>query len=400
MPKPSPPYLEQPRSIVTNEGIVSKNETPPNLSYPVTSRYSVEYIAHLRKSIHDIITRRYLNNNPNFETVPENILQPMFELYDELFFNNQLSQMMSRTKTQLILQFNNRLTSSGGQCSSKECVYTIELSQPIMLNTFRKGEKSHTSNGLQCYNRLDCIMNVFEHELIHFIIGMTHKHIKGDPIYKSHGLYFVHLMRAYFGHTEFKHSLNRETIYNPGKKEDFKVGDIVSYKSKTGNVVTGKISKLNPTRAIIGDQSVGYQILQLAKDVKEKEIEETGDIRTSPIFTQPVSHFRVGDIISYTIKGETSTDIIKSVNPKTYGIPGFKIHKSIVRAATPEERNRFLSNNTIKQDKTRSDFYLGQSVKFTSFKTGQVVRGTIDKLNPTRAVVGIFTVPYNMLSAL
>lgn len=48
--------------------------------------------------------------------------------------------------------------------------------------------------------------------------------------------------------------------------------------------------------------------------------------------------------------------------------------------------------------KTKADFHVGQTIQFRYSKTGQIVTGIIEKLNPTRAVVGQYTVPYAMLT--
>ena len=390
-------------------------ETPPNLSYPVRSNYSLDYIASLRKIIHDTISNHYLGlqpgtpegslgNNSNFETMPQ-ILEQLFALYDQLFFRNQLTEIINKDKIQLNLGYSDKLTRTGGYCDRKGCVYSIRLSQPIMLGTFRKGEKSHSANGLQCYNRLACLMNVFEHELVHFVVEITHGHVKRDTIYKSHGLYFQQLVQAYFGHTEFKHALTRN-IEKPGKKEDFNIGDTVSYESKTGEIITGVIVKLNPTRAVVGTVSVPYTILRQAtqEEIDDNTMNMLGEKVATLTIGQRIPgayNFHVGDIVSYTNKGQiTNTGRISKINPKNIVIGQYKVPHQLVRAATEDERNRFLFSPEaqLPKEKTKIDFYLGQTVQFKDSKTGQTIIGTIQKLNPTRAVVGTYTVPYTMLT--
>ena len=217
----------QPTKIMTDKQITrpkaptpQHGEHPPNLSYPVTSTYTLPYIAFLRETIHDAIATNYLNGNPNFDQITTNFLQKMFQMYDRMFFGDKLDQIMKQKNTQLTVEFSDRLTKTGGKCSNNGCHYTIKLSQPIITGTFRKGEKLHMANGLECYNRLECLMNIFEHELIHFVIGITHGHIEKDAVYGSHGEYFKQLVKVYFGHTAYKHALllNIET---PGKREDW-----------------------------------------------------------------------------------------------------------------------------------------------------------------------------------
>jgi len=382
-----PIITRQPLQLIVNQ--VKHNENAPNLSYPVKSTYSSDHINFLRTSIHDHINKHDLGGNANFETIPD-ILDKLFRLYDEIFFKKQLSEIVAKDKIQLLFNYSDKLTKTGGHCERNGCIYTIKLSQPIILGTFRNGEKVHISNGLQCYDRLACLMNLFEHELIHFAIFITHGHVKQNTIYKAHGLYFQQLMMAYFGHTEFKHSLTKK-IEKAGKREDFNLNDIVSYESNTGETVTGRIIKLNPKRAIVGKMTVPYTILRPAS--KEEEINK------NELITNLTEHsLKVGDIVSYEIGGNLTTGRIDRINPKTYLIGNYKVSKPLIRLATESEKQRFLLSPDALQRKTRNDFYIGQSVKFTHSKTGDIITGTIQKLNPTRVVVNQYTVPYAMLS--
>ncbi|CAH6419910.1 Hypothetical protein HVR_LOCUS984 [uncultured virus] len=423
---PTQPFLFQawdPTELDPSRNLRFQDEPAPNLSYPVLSNYSDNYINYLRQTIHQTLGQQYLGNNPNFE-IPPNILQVMFTLYDDLFFKKQLTEIMARNHIQLNMVYGDKLTKTGGYCDRNGCVFTIKLSSPIILNTFRKGEKFHISNGLQCYDRLACLMNVFEHELIHFLIEIVHGHTKGDPIYKSHGIFFQQLMRSYFGHTEFRHTLNKN-IETPGKREDFRVGDYVTYQSKKGAMVTDRVNQLNPKTADVGKMRVPYPLLRLATVEETTKATPTVDelgiqlgtlnlgpttSPTTPTITHTTSPttptinqrgFREGDIISYTSKGQVTTGRISKVNVKTYSIGKYNVPMTMVRAATDDERNRFLrSPEAGVVEKTRADFYTGQTVQFTSSKTGQVVTGIIEKLNPARAVISGYTVPYAMLRAV
>lgn len=402
------------QALKVDKPIIQKpcqTEIPPNLTYPVTSKYTVQHIEYTRHLIHDSVTATHLGNNPNFEVPPE-ILQYLFEMYDNLFFGSKLSTHMKEHKIHLTFSYSTKMTRIAGYCKIKDQSYEIKLSQPIMSNTFRNGENMHMSNGLKCYDRLDCLMNVFEHELIHFVIGIINckdgksGHIKGDPIYKSHGVYFQQLMKAYFGHTEFTHRLHEDGNKHMGKRNDFVLGQYVTYKSKDGSKVFGKIDKLNPKRAVVGNMSVPYEILMPASEYHMNETPSP----TQTQYTQPPNHgtggqgpcnkFKVGDIITYTHETVgTVTARITQVNPKTYYLGRTVISRGMARIPTPEEETRFLQTPSANiREKTRNDFHVGQIVSFTHSKTGEVITGPILKLNPSRAQLTNHTVPYCMLS--
>jgi hypothetical protein len=422
----------------------TQGELPPNLSYPVTSSYTPGYIDYLRQSIHDAITENYLGGNPNFNVIPD-ILEQMYTIYDQMFFDSQLSGITTKNNVNLTLQFSDKLTKTGGSCDKKRCVYIIKISQPIILDTFKHGESFHISNGLKCYDRLECLMNVFEHELMHFVVGITHGHVSKDPIYKAHGLYFQQLVRSYFGHTKFHHELihtGRNTEIT-GKKEDFSEHDYVTYRSKKGFLVTGQILKLNPKRAVVDNMTVPYSMLQHATDSerqiylnsrntqqipnsptrkptltlsdlmpwdepKTNEIVDPGAVDVIPynpnpilnqvINTQPQQHpvRKVGDIVTFSTKTGPITDRIVRVNDKTLSIGQYRVGKGLIRDPTNEELNKFLTKPAT-ANRTRSDFYIGQHVSSVPDRKGTVIHGVIEKLNPSRAVVNGYSIPYHML---
>jgi hypothetical protein len=372
-----------------NETLDVKTETSPNLSYPVKSKYTSNYITFLRNKIHNTITTDYLFGNPNFTKAP-NVLNKLFDLYDLLFFKNTLKELINKHKVKLDVTYNSRLSVTGGFCKHTGSCYTIEIADSVILGTFQKGEKLHMAGGLNCYNRLECLMAIFEHELIHFIIGITHGHVKGDPIYKSHGKYFKSLLFAYFGQTETKHSLLL-TIDIPGKKEDFKVGDIVSFTSRKRGLITGKIIKMNPQKAIVGQFSVRYAFLKHASETDINTVQVSVPTVVNP------HNFKIGDIVSYAVKGETYTSKVIKVNAKTYTLDQHKISHILATPATKEQCNKYSEQQKSSPKQLSSnDFRVGQKVQFKS-KTGEIVVGTIDKLNPKRAVVGRYAVPYQML---
>ncbi|CAK7994751.1 Hypothetical protein POVR1_LOCUS275 [uncultured virus] len=309
------------------------------LRYPVRTFLLPENIAKKRKQIKDA-----LSCSPNFDAeLPSNsvaILDQLFQLYDRVFFSSSISDLMRQKNYQLAIRYNSRLTKTGGHCKKiSSSTYDIEIATHVVLGTFRHGEKSYSSNGLLCYDRLDCLMNVFEHELVHYFIMITHGHIKGDPVYKSHGLYFQQLVKAYFGHTAFRHALLSK-IEEVGKPEDFKVDDCVTFTWKDGSLTTGKIMKLNPKRAVV--------FLSAQKSVS----------------------------VSYIMMRVATASEIKSFE-----------------AASLRDGTKSL----VDEPRTRDDFRQGQNVQYINSKTGIMVKGQISKLNPVRAVVGQVTVPYHML---
>lgn len=86
-------------------------------------------------------------------------------------------------------------------------------------------EMSLSINGLQCYNRLECYISIFEHELTYLIIMIFCPKL-------GHTETFIHIVNNLYGHTEYKHMLSYgdyETLkLNIDKiKTNIEIGDYV-----------------------------------------------------------------------------------------------------------------------------------------------------------------------------
>lgn len=106
--------------------------------------------------------------------------------------------------------------------------------------------------------------------------------------------------------------------------------------------------------------------------------------------------FNVGDVVSYTGKGGIMTGVINKVNPKTYQIGTTRVPHQMVRRATTNEIQTVSPTATTVA--TKNNFYVGQEVQFEH--KGQLYRGQISKLNPAKATIGIYHVPYVSLMAV
>ena len=116
-----------------------------------------------RRLIYDEILKNYLKGDPNFETIP-NILPILFNLYDTLFYHGKLKDIITRKNIHVMFDYGTRLTKISNKCTNKGCFYTIRISQPITLENFQN------NNELQCNDRLECLLYIFEKELENFII--------------------------------------------------------------------------------------------------------------------------------------------------------------------------------------------------------------------------------------
>lgn len=166
----------------------------------------------------------------------------MFDFYNEHFFDDSITAK---------IELSNRMTKTIGKFCPSDM--KIVFSEIQAMNVFNKGQREHESGGIKVYDRVMFLQLVMEHEMVHAAVfksqSMKNKNLN-PAILKSHGTFFRDLIRALFGHTEIKCKMH-DTCVPQKCREDFMIGQMVSFKSKDGVVVTGKMIKRNPKTSTI-----------------------------------------------------------------------------------------------------------------------------------------------------
>ena len=238
---------------------------PPEIEYPSTDQIPKDLILYKRNKIKAQILAHNFNNCPNFTQLSVKNLHYLYQLYDFEFFNNKLNHHLLLTNGLLLFDISDRMTKTAGKCKSiKELhssgistsTYSIKISTAIILDTFVSKNSPLACNGLLCKDRIDCLMIVFEHELMHFVIRSNINISEPSAIYSSHGKLFKQLVYAYFNHTGVTHGL-LDIIVDKGQ---FKIGDSVKFTLSKQGLITGTIKKLNPKRAVIETVEATYYV--------------------------------------------------------------------------------------------------------------------------------------------
>ncbi|MBU0550990.1 SprT-like family protein [Myxococcota bacterium] len=137
-----------------------------------------------------------------FEAIADEDLALLFGLYDELFFQGGLRGAL---RGPLTLRLSKRMTRNGGKTILRrigdEVSYEIVLSSTLLFQSFRDVERTIKVNGLICGDRLDALMRVFEHELVHLLefIRWGASSCREAP--------FQRLAHDLFGHSDHFHQL-------------------------------------------------------------------------------------------------------------------------------------------------------------------------------------------------
>lgn len=202
------------------------------------------------------IAERLLQNSstiltPNFSEITEEDVQNLFNSYDELYFDDVLKRTLGDTP--LKFRVSSRMTRAGGKTGAwrkSRCApierFEIVISSTLLLQTFHKDQTDRPIHvtGLECHNRLDALMRVMEHELIHLseLLGWDYSSCSQDR--------FQTFAWQTFGHTNHQHELitPREHAASQGIKSGTWVRFAAEGKSLEGivNRVTRRATVLVP----------------------------------------------------------------------------------------------------------------------------------------------------------
>jgi len=218
-----------------------------------TLQYRPQRIAELRQQVRDRMLRESpCTRQPNFIRVSAADLLLLYRLYDELFFNGVIqSMLMDKTHRPLALKVSQAMTSSGGRTlrlrrrdlsGALQTHYEIAISARLLFNSFKNNDRSIHVSGQLCTDRLDAMMRIMEHELVHLIEMLSF----GDSSCKK--TRFLTIADRIFGHTHAAHRLitPRERAATEHK---LRSGDEVEFTFE-GQTLRGRINRIN-TRATV-----------------------------------------------------------------------------------------------------------------------------------------------------
>ncbi len=179
----------------------------------------------------------------NFTAISTADLRLLFDLYYEEFFEAD-----TRSYWNVGFSLSKRMTRTAGKViySRKDKFCEIRIASTLLFRLdFTDPEKFYIVNGIKCYTRLDCLMRVFEHEIVHIFeyIACGNSNCS-QPRFKD-------MVYNLFRHTGTKHEMN------PAKKEPvpvgtFKPGDHVRFIYR-GTVIEGTIKGIRKRATVLGE---------------------------------------------------------------------------------------------------------------------------------------------------
>jgi hypothetical protein len=113
----------------------------------------------------------------NFTCVHPVDIEQIFDLYDQLFFENGCRNLLSDTP--LSFRLSRRMTRSGGKTSRREIrdfigkvvnkEYEVAVSETLLFQAFEGNHRPVVICGIECENRLEALQRIMEHEITHLV---------------------------------------------------------------------------------------------------------------------------------------------------------------------------------------------------------------------------------------
>ena len=181
-----------------------------------------------RRKVSKLLIQKSANiNNGTISTISIADLKLLFQLYDDIFFENWFK---GKYKGELKFSLSKRMTKSAGltlcpknidKIKPEELVIEIRIGVDFLFH-YGSVEGNKAVGGVKTSNSLGALQLVFEHELCHVIEFL---HFKESNCSKER---FKVLANNLFGHTESYHKLPtyRQIAY---QKLGLNIGDTVSF---------------------------------------------------------------------------------------------------------------------------------------------------------------------------
>jgi hypothetical protein len=184
----------------------------------------------------------------NFQVASNDDIKLVFNLYDTYFFDNYFKE--NKVTEKMAFDFSKKMTSAGGKLmyykvtNQNPIQFRMRISAYLIFNSFKNNEaKPVNLAGFETKNRLEALLHIIEHEIIHLIefLAFNDSSCKKDN--------FKNLANQIFGHTAFTHQLLT------GKMEAFqeynlKIGDWVDF-SFDGKNYKGFIQKITKRATVM-----------------------------------------------------------------------------------------------------------------------------------------------------
>ncbi len=205
-------------------------------------------ISKIRKCV---LTDSRFIKTPDFESIAPTDLRQIFNLYDEHFFDGCITPALGDIP--IDFELSGRLTRSAGKTAyyrKPEQRFLIGVSTTLLFGCFTEQDhRSIVCSGITCNDRLDALLRVMEHELVHLI-----EFVLWDKSSCAQSRFHGISLRC-FAHTENVHSMitpvekaRRQLGIAPGVRVNFAID---------GETLTGVVNRVTKRATVLVEAPEG-----------------------------------------------------------------------------------------------------------------------------------------------
>jgi hypothetical protein len=201
---------------------------------------------------------RYVNR-PNFTQIESIDLLRIFDAYDQRFLDETCRSTLKRLQAPLSFRLSSKMTRAGGKTVRHESFdrsgrvtaqrFEIVISTTLLFGTFRGKDRHIRVAGLICENRLDALMRVMEHELVHLAEMLVWR----DSSCSARR--FREISHRLFDHRESNHQLITP-LERAMKDLGIRPGDMVQFAFE-GRRMQGKVNRITRRATVLVPSKTG-----------------------------------------------------------------------------------------------------------------------------------------------
>ena len=171
--------------------------------------------------------RNELNIDLEKFKLSKSIVKKLFLIFDKIYFKNLIQDKLYDNNIKLNFGISNKYKNVAGMCIFNRNKMEIIFSNYIITKIYDSKFKSISINGLLCYDIVDVIINLMEHEITHLILFIYDSY--KDDIKSGHNRQFKDIVYNMYRHTKITHDLLTGDIeeYNKCKNkacDEVKIG--------------------------------------------------------------------------------------------------------------------------------------------------------------------------------
>jgi len=159
-----------------------------------------------------------LNINLDKFKMSKAIVKKLFLIFDKLYFKNLIQDKLYNNNINLNFDISNKFKNLAGMCKYYGNNMEIIFSNYIITKIYESKFKSITINGLLCYDIVDVMINLMEHEITHLILFIYDRY--KDDVKSGHNSQFKDIVYNMYRHTKITHDLLKGDIEEYNKCKD------------------------------------------------------------------------------------------------------------------------------------------------------------------------------------